>query len=250
MPHETIEIRTQDGVCPTHIFTPAGTGPWPAVLFFMDGLGVRPALLEMAERLASTGYYVMLPDLYYRSGFTAEEGAKLFSDPAIRAEWSKRVLPTVSVANIMRDVSAFLAYLDAEPTVRRGKIGTTGYCLGGRLSLAAAGHFPDRIAAAASYHGGHLATDAPDSPHRLAPAMKARVYVAGAIEDPGFDDAEKQRLEEALTTARVDHRVETYQARHGWVPSDTPVHDPAATERHWQTLLELFGETIGSKGRA
>ena len=96
----------------------------------------------------------------------------------------------------MRDVSALLAHLDAQPNVSARGVGTTGYCLGGRLSLATAGHFPDRIAAAASYHASNLATDAPDSPHRLAPAMKARVYVAGAIEDPGFDDAQKQRLEE------------------------------------------------------
>jgi carboxymethylenebutenolidase len=113
------------------------------------------------------------------------------------------------------------------------------------MALSAAGRYPDRFAAAASYHGSQLATDAPDSPHRLAPAMQARVYVAGAIEDRGFDDAQKQRLEEALTAAGVDHVVETYQARHGWVPSDTPVHDEAATARHWDTLLRLFDESLG-----
>jgi carboxymethylenebutenolidase len=143
-------------------------------------------------------------------------------------------------------VPAFLAHLESRAELPEGRIGVTGYCLGGRLSLATAGHFPDRVAASASYHGGQLATDAPDSPHRLAPVMQARVYVAGAIEDAGFDDAQKQRLEEALTAAHVDHRVETYNARHGWVPSDTPVHDPAAAERHWQTLFELFGGTLRS----
>ncbi|HEY2376360.1 MAG TPA: dienelactone hydrolase family protein [Gemmatimonadaceae bacterium] len=244
MAHQTIEIRTEDGSCPTHLFTPGGSGRWPGILFFMDGLGVRQALFDIGERLAASGYYVVLPDLYYRSGFT--DGPRLFQDAAIRAEWSKHVLPTVSIPTIMRDVPALLSHLDSQPSVRHGKIGVTGYCLGGRLSLATAGHFPDRVAAAASYHGGHLATDAPDSPHRLAPAMTARVYVAGAIEDPGFDDAQKQRLEDALTVAHVDHTVETYDARHGWVPSDTPVHDEAATERHWQTLLALFQQTLGS----
>ncbi len=116
--------------------------------------------------------------------------------------------------------------------------------MGGRLSLYAAGHFGDRIAAAASYHGGALATDAPDSPHRLAPRMTARIYVGGAIEDRGFDDAQKARLEAALTDAGVDQVIETYQAHHGWVPSDTPAHDPAAAERHWTTLFELFGGTL------
>ena len=242
VPHQTIDIRTEDGTCPTHIFTPGDKGPWPGVLFFMDGLGVRPALFEIGERLAASGYYVMLPDLYYRSGFT--QGPNLFKDPDVRAEWQKRVLPTVSIAKIMSDVPPLLEHLDSQRSVRRGKIGATGYCLGGRLSFAAAGHFPDRIAAAASYHASNLATDAPDSPHRLAPAINGRVYVAGAIEDPGFDDAQKQRLADALAEAHVDHVVETYNARHGFVPSDTPVHDEAATERHWDTLLALLEQTL------
>jgi carboxymethylenebutenolidase len=245
MPHEMIQLRTQDGTCPTHIFTPSGSGLWPAVIFFMDGLGVRPALFEMAERLAAHGYYVVLPDLYYRSGFT--KGPKLFSDPTIREEWSKTVLPTMSIANIMRDVSSVLAFLDSQPAVRRGKIGVTGYCMGGRLALAAAGHFPDRIAAVATYHASRLATEDADSPHHLAPRIKAWVYVAGAIEDAGFDEAQKRRLDDALTDARVEHKVETYNARHGWVPSDTPVHDPQAAERHWETLFDLLDNTLGQR---
>jgi len=108
------------------------------------------------------------------------------------------------------------------------------------MSLTAAGTYPDRIVATASYHGGRLATDAPDSPHLLAPKIRSRVYVAGAIEDQSFTDEMKQRLESALTAAGVDHRVETYQARHGWVFRDTPVYDAAAAERHWQTLLALL----------
>lgn len=246
MAHETIEVRTEDGICPTHVFTPDVGGEQPAVLFYVDGIGIRPALFEIGERLAYGGYYVLLPDLYYRSGFSAREGSRLFTDDAIRAEWMKTVLPTVSIANIMRDTSAMLAHLERQPRVRSEKIGTTGYCLGGRLSLAAAGHFPDRVVAAASYHASQLATDAPDSPHRLAPQMKARVYVAGAIDDPGFDDAQKQRLDDALTAAGVVHVVETYNARHGFVPSDTPVHDEAATEKHWRTLFNLLDETLVS----
>lgn len=243
MSSETIEIRTVDGVCPTRVFKSEGDGRRPGVIMFMDGLGVRPALFEIAERLASNGYYVILPDLYYRSGFPAP-GPALFTDPALLAEWKTRVVPTVSIANIMRDMPAFIAHLETHAALPAGRIGITGYCMGGRLSIAAAGHFPDCVAAAASYHGSGLATDAADSPHLLAPAMKARVYVAGAIEDKGFDDAQKQRLEDALTAAGVQHTVETYNARHGWVPSDTPVHDPAETEHHWRTLLALFGQTL------
>lgn len=243
MPHDTVQLHTEDGTLPTHVFTPSGKGPWPAVIFFMDGIGIRPALFEMAERLAAHGYYVLLPDLYFRTGFKG--GPKMFSDPAVRAEWTKTVAPTVSVAIVMRYIPTLLNFLDEQPQVRHGKIGVTGYCLGGRLSLAAAGHFPDRIAAAASYHGAGLATDAPDSPHRFVANIQGRVYVAGAIEDPGFDDAQKQRLEDALTAAHIEHVVESYNARHGWVPSDTPVHDPRAAERHWETLFDLLDNTLG-----
>jgi len=242
MPHDTVALRTQDGICQTHVFSPENAAALPGVLFFMDGLGIRPALFEMGERMAAGGYCVVLPDLYYRSGFT--KGAQLFQDPKIREEWQKSVLPTVSAAKIMSDVPSFLEYLDSRSDVLPGSIAVTGYCLGGRLSFIAAGTFPDRIAAAASYHASHLATDAPDSPHRLAPQIKARVYVAGATDDPGLDDAQKERLERALTEANVDHKVETYNARHGWVPSDTPVHDEAAAEKHWRTLFALLEQTL------
>ena len=244
MTPKSTNVRTQDGVCPVYTLTPMGKGPCPGVLLFMDAIGIRPALLDVAERLANHGYVVAVPNLYYRSGYDPPTGAQFFSDQAIRAHWMQHILPTVSGPNVMRDMPALLAHLDARADVRTGSIGVTGYCLGGRLALTAAGHFPDRIAAAASYHAGGLATDAPESPHRLAPNMKARVYVGGAMQDSSFDDAQKARLEAALTEANVDHRIETYNARHGWVLSDTPVHDPAAAERHWETLLDLFDNTL------
>ena len=112
--------------------------------------------------------------------------------------------------------------------------------------MTATGTYPDRIAAAASYHGGRLATDAPESPHLLAPKMKARVYVAGAIEDQSFPDEMKARLEDALTAAHVDHKIETYPAKHGWVFRDTPAFDAAAAERHWETLVALLDTTLQS----
>jgi carboxymethylenebutenolidase len=112
------------------------------------------------------------------------------------------------------------------------------------MSLTAAGTYPDRIAATASYHGGRLATDAPDSPHLLAPRIRSRVYIGGAIEDESFPEAMKERLEHALTEAHVEHQIETYQAKHGWVFRDIPVYDAAASERHWQTLLALLDATL------
>jgi carboxymethylenebutenolidase len=244
MAHETIDVRTGDGICPTHLFEPRADGHLPGVIMYMDGPGIRPALFAIAERLAAGGYRVVLPDLYYRTGFKVPAGKSLFGDPDILSDWKARVVPTVSNTTIMRDVPAFIALLDSRASKADCPIGTVGYCLGGRLSLTTAGTFPDRVMAAASYHGGALATDTPDSPHLLAPRMKARVYVGGAIEDAGFDDAQKQRLDHALTEAGVKHVVETYNARHGWVPSDMPTHDPVAAERHWQTLFELFDATL------
>ncbi len=141
----------------------------------------------------------------------------------------------------------FLDYLAAQPDVKPGGVGTTGYCMGGLMSLTAAGTYPDRIVATASYHGGRLATDAPESPHLLAPKMKARVYIAGASEDASFPDEMKARLSrEALTRGGVDHTIETYPAKHGWVFRDTPVYDAAAAERHFETLFALLDGKLRS----
>ncbi len=237
----TIQIKTRDGTCPSYVYKPAGNGPWPAVLVFMDGLGIRPVMLEIGERLARSGYYVLLPDLFYRSGpYEPMDPHTTFSDPEKRKVLFEKFFGPASPANVMSDTKAFLDYIAAQRDVKPGPVGTTGYCMGGLMSLTAAGTYPERIAAAASYHGGRLATEEPDSPHRLAGKMQARVYVAGAIEDQSFPDEMKQRLEDALTKAHVDHKIETYPAKHGWVMRDFPVYDAACTERHWQSLLALL----------
>jgi carboxymethylenebutenolidase len=124
------------------------------------------------------------------------------------------------------------------------KCGTTGYCMGGRLSITAATMYPDRIAAAAAYHPGGLVTDAPDSPHLQFGKIKAKVYIGGAIEDANFTDEQRKTCDDALTAAGVDHQVELYQAKHGWVPKDMPVHDDAAEARHWETLIALFKRAL------
>ena len=237
---DKIAIETRDGSCPSYVYRPAGSGPWPAVLVFMDGLGIRPAMLEIGERLATHGYFVLLPDLFYRSGpYEPMDPHAVFGNPDARKVLMEK-FGLATQANLMSDTRAFLDYLAAQPDVKAGGIGTVGYCMGGLMSLTAAGTYPDRIVATASYHGGRLAADSPDSPHLLAPKIKSRVYIAGAIEDPSFPDDMKARLDEALTRAGVDHTIETYPAKHGWVFRDFPVHDAAAAERHWQTLLALF----------
>ena len=236
-----VAIATRDGRCPVSVWRPAEGGPWPAVLVYMDGIGIRPAMLEVGERLATHGYVVLLPDLFYRSGRYAPMNARtVFTDLSERKILMEKYLSLVTPANVMADSEAFLAWLASQSDVRRGPIGTTGYCRGGLMSLTAAGTYPDRVAVAASYHGGNLATDAPDSPHRLAPRIRARVYVAGAIDDASFTDEMKARLEQALTDAGVDHLIESYPAKHGFVLRDTPSYDPAAAERHWETLLALL----------
>ncbi len=240
-----IDVKTSDGVCPAHVYRPGGSGPWPAILVYMDGLGIRPAMLELGERLATYGYFVLLPDLYYRAGpYEPMNPHAIFSDPEERKVLMEKFFPRATQPLIMSDTHAFIDFIAAQPDVKPGPIGTTGYCMGGLMSLTAAGTYPDRIAAAASYHGGRLATDSPESPHLLAPRMKSRVYIGGAIEDASFPDEMKQRLEEALARAGVDHQIETYQARHGWVFRDTPVFDADAAERHWRTMTALFAQTL------
>ncbi len=240
-----VDIVTADGTCPSYVYRPAGSGPWPAVLVFMDGVGIRPAMLEVGEQLASHGYYVLLPDLFYRSGpYEPMNPHTVFGDPEQRKVLLEKFFAHATQANIMSDTRALLDFLAAQPDVRAGAVGVTGYCMGGLMALTAAGTYPDRFLAAASYHGSRLATDAPGSPHLLAPQMKARIYVGGASEDPSFPDDMKARLELALTQAGVTHQIETYPAKHGWVLRDTPTYDAAACERHWQTLLALLASTL------
>jgi carboxymethylenebutenolidase len=245
MPPQTIEITTDDGKCPAYAFQPAGTGPWPGILLFMDGIGIRPALFEMGEKMASAGYYVLLPDLFYRGGpYEPLDAKKVFGDPEMIAALRKKLADLVSIELTMRDTRAFLAHFASQPQVKPGKIGVAGYCMGGRMGLAAAGHFPDRVGAVAAYHPSNLAGDAADSPHLLAAKIRSPLYIGAAMDDPYFPDEQKQRLDQVLTAAGVTFQLETYPCRHGFVPSDTPVHDPAAAERHWQTLFGLFERTL------
>lgn len=240
-----VEIETAEGLCPSYVYHPEGAGPWPAVIMYMDGIGIRPAVLELGERLAQSGYFVLVPDLFYRSGpYEPMDGMTMFSDPEKRKLLLEKFFSRVTGAGIMSDTKAFLAYLHAQPLVEPGKIGTTGYCLGGRMSFLTASTFPNEIAATACFHPGGMATDAPDSPHLGAPKIKSRVYIAAATDDHSFPEEQKARVDQALKDAGVDYRLETYPAKHGWVFRDTPAHDAAATERHWQTLLAFFEETL------
>jgi carboxymethylenebutenolidase len=241
-----VAIKTRDGICPASVFTPADTvGPWPAVIFFMDGFGIRPVLWEMGQRLAQGGYLVLLPDLYYRLGsYPPRNPSQVLADPKLLEELM-RFVTSLDRDRKISDAAAFIEFLSSRPEVNGDRFGAVGYCMGGNASLTAAGAFPDRFAAAASFHGGNLATDQPDSPHLFVKNITGRVYVAGAIEDAHFPEEQKNRLEKALTEAGVDNLVETYPgAHHGFAVPDVPAFDPTAAERHWAALFRLFHETL------
>jgi carboxymethylenebutenolidase len=245
MPRLDVTIKTRDGICPALVFTPGDVaGPWPAVIFFMDGLGIRPVMWEMGQRLANQGYLVLLPDLYYRLGrYPPKIAAQVLADPKLREELM-RFVASLDRDRKISDTAAFIEFLTSRPEVKGNRFGATGYCMGGNASLTAAGAFPDRFAAVASFHGGNLATDKPDSPHLFVGKISGRVYVAGAIEDTSFPEEQRNRLEKALSDAGVDHLVEIYPARHGFAVPDLPAFDQAAADRHWATLFRLFDETF------
>lgn len=246
MPSLVVPFATRDGSCPATLFTPAvGQGPWPGVVFFMDGLGIRPTLHTMAQRLAGDGYAVLLPDLYYRHGsYAPMDPATTFADPESKQRLMALIASLDRSAKIA-DAEACVAFLLARPEVKGKLLGAIGYCLGGNIAMTAAGALPDRFAAIASFHGGGLATDSPDSPHRHVEGITGRVYVAGADEDMHFTEAQKQQLEHALTDAGVDHRVEIYRgARHGYAVPDHPAYDEAAAGRHWRELSTLLAQTL------
>jgi carboxymethylenebutenolidase len=247
--HEQLTLRTRDGDCPAHVFTPQGAGngagPWPAVIFYMDGLAIRPALFEMGQRMADLGYVVLLPDMFYRAGpYAPLVPAEVFATGDVRKALG-HLFSSTDNARAGQDTEAFLAYLDTRADVAGRKVGATGYCMGGGMALTAAGTWPERIAAAASFHAGGLVTEQPTSPHLLAPRMKGRIYVAGADNDNSYPPEMAEQLEKALTEAGVDHRCEIYAgALHGWTMPDFPIFNPEAAERHWTELAALFKATL------
>ncbi|WP_437282893.1 dienelactone hydrolase family protein [Sorangium sp. So ce375] len=240
-----IDIRTHDGVADTYISHPPGPGPFPAVLFYMDAVGLREALFAMADRLASHGYYVFLPNLFYRAGAFAPFDAKVVFAGGAERDRLMRLVDGLTDAEVLRDTAAFLDFLAQQPLVRGPKIGCTGYCLGGGFSILASVHYPERIGAAASFHGAGFVT-APGSPEVIAQRARTPVYVGVAETDRRHTPEVTARLEAACTEAGVPHAIELYAgASHGFAVNDLPVYDQAASERHWERLLAFFRENLG-----
>ncbi len=195
-------------------------------------------------KLAGYGYTVLLPDVYYRNGDWAPfDMVSVFGDENERNRLMS-MIGSLTPDKITRDATAFFDYLAARPEVAGERFGVCGYCMGGRISVLLAGRLPDRVAAAASFHGGGLVTDTPDSPHLLADRMTATVYVGGAENDASFTADHAEQLDKALTAAGVQHTIEWYHAAHGFAVPDNPPYDAAADERHWTAMTETFGAAL------
>jgi carboxymethylenebutenolidase len=246
MPRTDVEIPTPDGTARGTLVLPDGDGPWPGVVLFPDAGGWRPTMMDMAEKIASPGYAVLVPDVFYREGDWAPfDLATTFGDEKERARLFS-YMGALSNERIVADARAYIDFLLARPEVRGQAAGTTGYCMGGRMSLVAAGALGPKISAAASFHGGRIAIEGDDtSPHLKAAQISAKVYVAGAIEDQSFTEEQAELLKNALTEAGVDHTVEFYPARHGFaVPDHTGIYDESAAQRHYEALEAFYGANL------
>lgn len=244
MPAITDTITTPDGDCAVTLFTPDGSGPWPGVVMYPDAGGVRDTFADMAATLAGFGYAVLLPDVYYRHpGWAPFAMVTVFSDPKERGRLFA-LMHGVTAERMAADAGAFFDYLADRPEVSGRRFGVCGYCMGGRTALVVAGRLGERVAAAASFHGGGLVTDGEDSPHLRAGQIRAAVYMAGATGDASFTTAQARTLAEALTAAGVEHTIETYPAGHGFAVPDNAPYDADAAARHWTALREFFGAKL------
>ncbi|MFD8384000.1 dienelactone hydrolase family protein [Streptomyces sp. NPDC059679] len=243
-----VDIPTPDGTADAYLTHPDDDTPHPAVLLYMDIFGPRPHLWKMADRLAEAGYTVLIPNVFYRHGRAPLVELPDFIGHDTRPEVFQELmsfLPSLTPEAAMRDADAYLRWLADCPQATDGPVGVTGYCMGARLALRTAGTFPERVAAMAGFHGGDLATEAPDSPHLTADRITAEVYFAHADQDSSMPPEQMDRLDAALTAAGVRHRSEVYPgAQHGFTQADTAAYNADGTKRHWEALLDLFGRTL------
>jgi carboxymethylenebutenolidase len=244
-----VEIKTPDGTCDAAFIHPK-TGSHPGVLLWPDAFGLRPSMRDMAKRLAADGYSVLVPNPFYRvSKAPFTDASKFdFQNPEDRAKLTPLMASVNAAGNAEKDAAAYIAFLDSQKEVNKAKkIGTQGYCMGGPLVFRTAASLPDRIGAGASFHGGGLVTDKPNSPHLLVPKMKARMYVGIASNDDANQPDAKDKLKEAFAAAKVPAEIEVYPgALHGWCVPDMPMqngkptYNKADAERAWGKLIALY----------
>jgi len=244
-----VTIKTADGTCDA-CFTHPSSGSHPGVLIWPDALGLRPVMRAMARRLAVEGYAVLVPNPFYRLSRAPqfETAANLdFSDPAVTAKLRPLMASVTAAGLAEKDARAYVAFLDSQREVdRKRKIGTQGYCMGGALVVRTAAIVPGRVGAGASFHGGGLVIDKPDSPHLLAPRIMARMYFGIASNDDERQPEAKTVLKEVFAKAGVPCAIDVYPARHGWCVADMPIengaplYDATQAERAWKKLLALY----------
>lgn len=241
-----VELDTGDGTMPTFLVHPEHSGPCPVVLYLMDAPSIRPALRDMASRLATAGYYVMLPYLYYRGGPYREF---TLSDEDLHAR--QDLMATVTPTGIVGDVAAMLAHADGDTewAEHGGAVGAVGFCMSGGLTLAAAKAFPDRVLAAASIHGAWLVRDTPDSPHHGLDAARAETYFAWVVGDETAPESTIPAMRAALETAGLVHTIDLItDAVHGFAPAG-PRYHRAASELHWERVHALLRRNLSAPPR-
>ncbi|MET8829720.1 dienelactone hydrolase family protein [Streptomyces sp. NPDC004610] len=244
-----VDIPVPDGTADGYLAHPADGEPRPGVLLYTDAFGVRPPVRAMADRLAAAGFTVLVPNVFHRHGRAPVVRLPEMIGEGTRGELWQRLRPILRSLTpdlAMRDAAGYLDWLAGSPRVMPGPVALTGYCVGARLALLTAGTHPDRIAAAAGFHGGRLATEDPDSPHLIAPRITAELYFGHADDDPSLPPEQIRRLESALTDAGVRHFCEVYTgAHHGYTQADTTAYDKQADERHRDALLALLDRAFG-----
>ena len=245
-----VDIKTSDGTCDAAFIHPT-TGAHPAVIIWPDAFGLRPAMRDMGKRIAAEGYSVLVPNPFYRASKAPVPGLNTatfsFQNKEDMTKLQGLMAGIGAAGAAEKDAAAFVAFLDSQRQVNASKkIGTQGYCMGGPLVFRTAAALPTRIGAGASFHGGGLVTDRPDSPHLLVPKMKARLYVAVASNDDARQPDAKDKLREAFAAAKVAAEVEVYQGLHGWCVPDMPagagkpIYDKPDAERAWAKLVALY----------
>lgn len=243
-----VDVKTPDGMCDAFFLHPA-KGSHPGVLLWHDSPGLRPVIRDLGKRIAAEGYSVLVPNLFYRTARAPVFGASFdyANNPADREKYRRTVAPFFVPGAAERDAVAYVAFLDAQPQVdKKKKIGTHGYCLGGPYIMRTAAALPDRVGAGASFHGGFLVTDKPNSPHLLAPKIKARLYFAIASDDDKREPEVKNKLKQAFAAAKVRAEIEVYpNALHGWcVPDSKAAENTQDAERAWAKLVTLYGMAL------
>jgi carboxymethylenebutenolidase len=246
--NQFLDIKTWDGVCDSYVAYPRASEKYPAVVMNMDAIGPRQVLYNMANRLASHGYYVLVPNLLYRGKKAPVVDLNLLGLPGgfQQAISQARVYMDAMTPDLfMRDAKCFLDFLEEQKNVLPGRVGLSGYCMGAGVSLRTAAQYPDRVAAVGSFHGAKLATDAPDSIHRVMPKITAEIYMAHADKDSFMPQEQIDLVDATLRNAGVKFHSEIYaDAHHGYTMSDLPAYDFASAEKHWAKLLSLLNRNL------